>query len=90
MSLATNKFTNGAAIIGGTAVLIMGKRVSRRSILIQNNSAYDIYIGGSDVTTSIGVKLSPGADITIYGKGAVYGISATAGCDVRYLEEYHE
>jgi hypothetical protein len=88
--MAANHFVNGAAIIGTSAVLISAERSTRRSILIQNNSTYDIYIGDSSVTTSTGVRLRPGADITIYGKGAIYGISATAGCNVRYLEEYHE
>lgn len=87
---AANWYANGAVVIGVAAAAVVAARNLRRSVLIQNNSSYDIYVGGSDVTVSTGVKLCPGGDMTIYGKGAIYGISATAGCDVRYLEEYHE
>jgi hypothetical protein len=78
--------TTGAVAVGVAPTLISGIR-NRFSLLVQNLSSSDVYIGGSDVSTLNAPKLVPGADMTLFGAAAVYGISAVAGCDVRYIEE---
>jgi hypothetical protein len=79
----------GATKIGSTAGLIVPLRDSRRSVLLQNLSANDIYVGGSTVTMATGIKVAPAEDITIYTRAPLYAISANEGNDLRYLEEYH-
>ncbi|MBI4720823.1 MAG: hypothetical protein HY770_06310 [Chitinivibrionia bacterium] len=72
--------------VGIAAVEIVPGR-SRRSVIVQNLSTNDVYVGGSGVTTANGIKIIPGASATIYTSASVYAIASGAGSDVRYLEE---
>ena len=80
----------GAKTVGVTevALAISGAYANRRGILIQNLGAKDIYIGLTGVTTSTGMKISPQTSLWFSVSEAVvlYGISATAGQDVRVME----
>ena len=59
------------------------------SVLIQNLGTGIVYVDGDPaVTTSTGVKIAAGTNLTIVGPddiGALYLISDTAATDVRYL-----
>lgn len=68
-------------------MIIAGGLLVRKSVLVQNLSANDVYIGGSSVTTLSGVKLVPGASIEIHTQAAVYAIATVDASDVRYIEE---
>lgn len=81
-------FTHNTVSVGVAATLIVAASGTRQSLILQNLGAADVYIGGSAVTTANGLKLASGASLTIDGTtAAVYGISGTAGQDVRYLQE---
>ncbi len=59
----------------------------RRALVIHNNGASTIYIGGSNVTTSTGLPLDSGEKIAfdIMGLVTVYAIAGSS-TDVRILE----
>ena len=91
--LVTSSVASGltvSAVSVGTAVVLLAASVtSRQSVVIQNNGANDIYLGGSGVTVATGLKVpANGGNMTIdKTTAALYAISAVAGNDVRVLVE---
>ncbi|MBU2061865.1 MAG: hypothetical protein KKH44_08480 [Bacteroidetes bacterium] len=85
-------FTKTTSATVGTTVATLpeyGQLFNRRSIIIYNNSANTIFIGGSDVTIANGLPViastfSPSIDAGYNMK--IYAVSASAGNDVRVLE----
>lgn len=80
----------GAVSVGATATVILASRTLRKGLIIQNNSAKDVYIGPDNTVTSVnGMRLEPG---DIYEnqdwEGAIYGIVAAGTADVRAQELY--
>lgn len=82
----------GAISVGVVATLIKAG-TSRRAIIIRNNGARPVFIGGSGVTTANGMPLNPnptaglaGDSITLEGSAAVYGIVGSGTVEVRYIE----
>lgn len=71
-----------------SATLLKAASTTRVYIVVQNVGAQDVYIGYTNaVTTSNGVKLAPGASMTIVGVTAtVYGITASGTGDIRGWE----
>lgn len=70
-----------------------GGLFNRRSLIIYNNSAITIYIGGSDVSSSTGLPIptasySPVMDVGYNMK--VYGVTASSTADIRVLELANE
>jgi len=59
---------------------------SRELLVICNTSNYDVYIGGSAVTTATGSLLIPGATMSIASASGVYAVSATDGVIIRVME----
>lgn len=78
-----------AATVTTSATLIVGGRTSREAVQIQNLGAADIYIGGSGVTASTGIKVASGASWDDQNlSGPLYGITSSGTADVRVLEVY--
>ncbi len=79
----------GAVTVGTTAVKVVDGSTSRQTVaLIQNNSDSDMFLGkNSSVTTSNGLKLSPGATVSVplATEEQVWAICGSAGKDARYL-----
>lgn len=76
--------------VGTSAVEILAADVQRRGVIIQNlDSAANIYIGGSGVTTGSGLKVEPSGFLVLdkAPQGAIYAIATAAGVDVRVLTE---
>lgn len=66
-----------------------GQLFNRRSIMIYNNSANTIYIGGSDVTVGNGLPIpasSYGPSIDAGYDLPIYGVASQSGNDVRVIE----
>lgn len=63
--------------------------LSRRSLIILNNSDGDIFIGDNSVTTANGLKITAGQTITIdkAAAAAVSAVGSAAGLDVRTFSE---
>ena len=85
----------GQISVGSTATLIAAARTGapgtgRVDITIVNWSTVDVFLGGSGVTTSNGMKLPGvlGASITITVTSAIYGIVATGTESISYIETY--
>lgn len=83
---------NNTVTVGTTAQLILAAAAGRLSLLIQNLGAADIYIGNSNaVTTGNGVKVPASGGVFAVNQMdgtaplAWYGISGSAGNDVRYI-----
>ena len=87
--IKANTMVYGAVSVTAAATLIIASTATRTGLIIQNNSAQDVYIGGDVVTTVNGIKLEPG---DIYENqdwtGAVYGRVAAGTADVRYEQFY--
>lgn len=82
------KVYSGQITVNETPVVIRSSAKSRISMIIQNLGAGVLYIGGEGVTSSDGIKIASGGDITIDGgiNSAIYG-NSVGSCDVRFLEE---
>jgi hypothetical protein len=77
--------------VGTTAVTLpnYGQLFNRRSMLIFNNSANTIYIGGSGVTVATGIPVPTNSFAPSLDAGydlRVYGIASQGGNDVRVIE----
>jgi hypothetical protein len=83
----SDALNHGSVSVGTSAVLLLPAANYRRSVLIQNLSVNDVYIGGAAVTINNAPKLMPGADITVYGCAPIYVIASGVASDVRYIEE---
>ncbi len=81
----------GAAVtVGLTEVALAAANTARRAITIFNNaSAAVLYVGPTGVTTASGMRISPQSSGTFSSAAgaAWFGISDTAGTNVRVLEE---
>ncbi len=80
-----------SATVGTTAGTLpgYGQLFNRRSVIIYNNSANTIYVGGSDVTTTNGMPVPAASYSPIIDAGynmTVYGIASQGGNNVRVLE----
>lgn len=84
----SSTFTHGNVTVGTTAVQIKATNADRIGIIIFNLGAETIYIGDlNTVTTATGYPILSNSSLYIEGyDGDVYGISGTAGQDVRYIE----
>jgi hypothetical protein len=81
--------THAAVTVGTSAVALPTTAAAgRRKIYIQNLSNKEIYIGGSGVTTSNGLRVAAGAvfEDEVGDDVALYGIAAAAGNNVRVFE----
>ena len=82
----TTSVNHASVNVTSSSTLIRLQNTNRGNILIRNNGNENIYIGGSNVTTSTGFKLEPNESYTLCVTNAVYGITSSGTVDVRYLE----
>lgn len=82
-TLATGQIT-----VTTTATQIVSANTDRRALLIVNHGTTDVYIGTSSVATSDGVLLkgTAGANITVPGTMAVFGIVSSGTQAVSFIE----
>lgn len=85
--------TSTITVDNGGNVLPVTPLPNRRSIIIFNNSAQTVYIGGLGVTTATGMPIaagtySPSIDAGVLMK--IYGVVTSATADVRVLEVSNE
>lgn len=80
----------GTVAVAATATLIVSDRSRREAVIIQNNHATQtLHLGyDSSVTTSSGLKIAPGASVTLETQRQVYGIGSGAATTTNYLELY--
>ena len=76
-----------------SATLIVGANTQRQSLIIDNTSAQDLYIGPDDsVTTANGTRIVKGGNLTETNDGTrpymgpYYGIVGATTSDIRYWE----
>ena len=73
--------------VGTSSTLIAAANASRKALTILNNGTATIYVSGTTATVD-DFPIAPGASYTTTTTtAAIYGISGTAGQDVRVFEE---
>lgn len=77
--------TTATSLVGGVADESGSTRV--RSVLLANQGASSVFVGGSDVTTAAGYELAAGAEVALdLDAGDVpYGVVASGTVDVGVL-----
>ena len=79
----------GAITVEDTATEILAARSTRTGLLIVNNSAKTVYIGGDAVTTLTGIPVVAGGSYENQDwVGALYGIVSAGTANVRVEEFY--
>lgn len=74
-------------VAAAAAVAIAPSNLNRKTALIQNNVAGDIYVGADNtVTAATGIRIAAGQQFAWRNTAALFGFSAAAGAVVR-LEE---
>ena len=82
--------TSGNITVGTVASLIDGTSVSNFRLLVHNNDNTDaVYLGGSDVTTSTGLKLDKGIilQLEMNPLDSVYAVSGKTGHIISYMKQ---
>ena len=79
---STTSVTDSATEIPSSAL------ANRRTILIKNNGAQEIFLGPSGVTALTGYPLASGAEVglEITDSVSIFGITASGSSDIRTLE----
>jgi hypothetical protein len=91
MSRVVSNISYGTVSVGTSAALILAARATRRQVVIANQHATQtLHIGDdSSVTTSTGLRIAAGANLTLDDyNGPVYGIASGAATTTNYLETY--
>ncbi len=71
----------------GTAYKLPSSELSgRKAIQIYNKSAYDVFIGGSSVSTTNGILLPPGGVMNLDAESGIYAVCATDAQDINIME----
>lgn len=88
--LSPNTGVKSSSVSVGTSATALwsSSLANRRTVLVYNDGSDTVYVGDSSVTTSNGVPVAVGSSVSLnLGPGlTLYGISGTAGQDVRTLE----
>lgn len=71
-----------------TAEEVVSARGTRNNLLLVNQGGVEVYIGGSAVTTSTGIKLGVGASLNIQTTAAIFGVTKMGSATIHYIEEY--
>lgn len=83
-----SSIANGQAAPTTTAANIVAARDTRKRLVLVNHGSVDVYVGIATVTAANGVKIPPGASLTIHTTAAVQGITAAGTGSIHFVEEY--
>lgn len=87
-TVASNKSNHNQISISNAATLILSQNISRRSLIIRNQGAVDMYIGSSSVSVANGMLLKASEVIVLdRSYAAWYGIVSAGTTTAGYLEE---
>jgi hypothetical protein len=78
---------NGRVTIGPAPTLIVGENPRRRTILVRNVGANDIFLGGEFVNVTQGMPLPANTEKVFELSAELWGITAATNEEVRYLTE---
>ena len=73
--------------VTSSASIIVGENARRRTVTIQNLGANDVYIGGEDVTTVNGYKVSANTALTLELSGELWAVTESTTENVRTITE---
>ena len=76
--LGGTSIANGHVTVTNSATEIRAATETQLQVTIVNYQTVPIYVGGATVTTSTGLRLDPGAALTLRTTAAVQGITAAA------------
>ncbi|MCL6577989.1 MAG: hypothetical protein K6T73_01200 [Candidatus Bathyarchaeota archaeon] len=84
----SSSITADQVVVGESATVIVQANANRRSVIIRNQGSTDMYIGGSEVTSSTGLLIKPDEAIVLdRTTAAIYGSTLSGSTTVGYLEE---
>ena len=87
-TISTGAMAHNQVVIGQLPTLILAMNMKRRSLIIRNQGAVDMYIGNNIVTTATGLLLKANEVIILdRSYAAWYGITAAVNTTVGYVEE---
>ncbi len=80
---------SGSASVTGSAAAVLSADSTRRSVVLTNLGTDSVWIGDSGITTNTGVKLLPGASLTIdrAPTPAIYAVASSGTQTVAYFVE---
>jgi hypothetical protein len=85
---STTTLVSGQSAPTNAAGNIVASRSGRQRLTLLNAGSVDVYVGPSVVTTANGMKLIPGAALTLHTSAAIQGITASGTGAIHYMEEY--
>lgn len=91
--IGASAFSSGQTTVSNAGTAIAAAADTRKRIVLVNQETVPVWIGaGTAVATTTGLRLDPGASVTLYTTGAVYGITesaytASGDAKVQYIEE---
>jgi len=86
--IGATSLTTGQAAPTNSAANIVAARDTRQRLVLVNHGSVDVFVGPATVTTANGLKIPPGASLTLYTTVAVQGITASGTGSIHYAEEY--
>lgn len=91
--IGASAFSTGQTTVSNAGTAVAAAVETRKRIVLVNQETVPVWIGaGTAVATTTGLRLDPGASVTLYTTGAVYGITesaytASGDAKVQYIEE---
>lgn len=80
---------HGSASVTTTAAQLLATDTGRRSVIVQNLGTDDIWLGGTGITVTNGLRVSPGQAATLDKApiAAIYAIATSGTQSVSYITE---
>src|SRR5512139_1841783 len=91
--IGASAFATGQTTVSNSGTAVAAAVETRKRIVLVNQETVPVWIGaGTAVATTTGLRLDPGASVTLYTTAAVYAIAdvsytASGDAKVHYIEE---
>jgi hypothetical protein len=86
--IGSSAVATGQVASTNSAATLLAARETRKYVTFVNHGSVDVYIGPATVTTSNGIKLTPGSSITLHLTALVQAITASGTGAIHYAEVY--
>ena len=91
--VGTATIATGQASVTSSASAVVASRTGaagtgRADVTIFNSGTNTVFLGASGVTSSTGIHLLAGANITLTTQSAIYAITASGSSTISYVETY--
>lgn len=73
--------------VGTSVTPILPQNLLRKVTLLQNDGTSDVFVGDASVSTAKGIRIKPGESFEWRNTAALFGISGSAGQNIRAMNE---